>query len=305
MFRIAAITTAFSLMSPLTAYADVTSRPPVTPATLWQAWNWDPLILFNLCVLTALYLLGLRRWGRRGGRVRRVQRGQAIACLASVGVIFVALISPLHALSEELASAHMVQHMLLMAVAAPLFVFGATGQVLLWGLQPTWRRRVARWSRSIRIPQLDRPGLPCAIHAAALWFWHWPPAYEAALIDPLVHDAQHLSFFAAACLYWRPLLTPYHPREHPLLGVASLFATSLVAMLLGILLALSPVVWYSGYGSRPVVWGVSPLEDQQLAGLIMWMPACLVYPALAAVTLGRWLSTQAPIVPHRPSLQGE
>lgn len=305
MFRIAAITTAFWLMSPLIACADVTSRSPVTPATLWQAWNWDPLILFNLGVLTAVYLLGLRRLGRRSGTLRRVHRGQAIAYLLSLGVLFVALISPLHALSEELASAHMVQHMLIMTVAAPLFVFGLAGHVLLWGLEPTWRPTVARWSRSVSLPQFDRPLVPWAIHAAALWFWHWPPAYEAALIDPLVHDAQHLSFLAAACVYWRPLLNPLRPCVHPLLGVASLFATSLLAMLLGILLALSPVVWYAAYGSRPTAWGVSSLEDQQLAGLIMWMPACLVYPALAAVTLGRWLSTQAPITPGRPSLQGE
>ncbi len=304
MFRTTVITAVIWLMNPLVACADVTSRPSVTPETIWRAWNWDLLILFNLGVLTAVYLLGVRRMRHRGITRRRIDLGQVVAYLISVGVLLLAFISPLHALSEELASAHMVQHMLIMVVAAPLFVFGSAGQVLLWGLNAEWRPTVARWSCSISIPRLDQLALPWTIHAVVLWFWHWPTAYEAALVDPLVHDAQHLSFFAAACLYWRPLLNPRR-LAHPLAGVGSLFATSLLAMLLGILLSLSPSIWYPVFGSRPAAWALSPLEDQQLAGLIMWMPACLIYPAMAAVVLGRWLATRTPVGARRPSLQGE
>jgi putative membrane protein len=304
MFRTVAITLALWLTSPLIACADGTAKAPVTPMTLWQAWNWDSLILFNLCVLAVLYLVGVRRLWRRAGAARSVGHGQVAAYLISLGILFVALISPLHALSEELAAAHMVQHMLLIVVAAPLFVFGSPGHVLLWGLEPNWRPLVARWSRSINIASLDQPLLPWALHAAALWLWHWPPAYQAALVDPLVHDAQHLSFFAAACLYWRPLLNPLRARRlHPLAAVASLFATSLQAMLLGIFLSLSPGVWYDAYSQRTAAWGFAPLEDQQLAGLIMWMPACLVYPALAAVTLFHWLATQSNLQPRQLPLQ--
>lgn len=303
MRRLAAIATILWLLTPLSARADGIASAPVTPATLWYAWNWDLLILLNLALLGVGYVAGLRQLQRRAGITHRIRGGQ-IAYLISLGLLFVALISPLHALSEELASAHMVQHMLLMVVAAPLFVLGSPGQVLIWCVPSEWRPAIARGSRSLIVPALHQPLLPWVLHAAALWFWHWPAAYQAALFDPLVHDAQHLCFFIVASLYWRGLLAPLRRRQlQPLTAVGSLFATSLQAMLLGIFLALSPEIWYAAYHWRTAAWGLTPLEDQQLAGFIMWMPACLVYPALAAVILGRWLQTMSRLPPRQHPLQ--
>lgn len=226
-------------------------------------------------------------------------RPQTTAFLCSLGVVFVALISPLHVLSEELASAHMVQHMLLMVVAAPLFVLGSPGLILTWGLEPNWRPFAARWRRRLDADALGRPALCWMLHATTLWIWHLPVAYQAAAVDPFVHDVQHLSFFGVACLFWRSLLIPSRRLHlHPLAAVTSLFTTSLHAMLLGIFMALSPVIWYETYVSSTVTWGLTPLEDQQLAGLIMWMPACLVYPAAAAAVLGTWLSRR-PVTDQR------
>jgi cytochrome c oxidase assembly factor CtaG len=218
------------------------------------------------------------------------------ACYAlALAVILIALVSPLDALSEELSSAHMVQHMLLVMVAAPLFVLGSPTFVLAWGL-PEFHRG---WGKScftfvFRLPQepiLWQPLLLWALYAVTLWVWHHPVLYQAALRDLFVHDAQHLSFFVVACLFWRACLDPLSARRLcPAVAIPYLFATSLHASALGVFLALSPWPWYDDYATRTTAFGFTPLEDQQLAGFIMWMPACLIYPAVAAVLFGAWLS---------------
>jgi putative membrane protein len=294
------------LACPHFAWADASTGVRVTPETVWRSWNWDLLILFNLALLALGYGFGWHTLRQRtsGESTARIGQGQLIAFCLALAALLVALISPLHALSEELATAHMVQHMLLMVVAAPLFVYGSPGRVLVWSLDEHWRRGVARGMRSFRLPLLDRAIWPWLLYAAALWFWHWPPAYEAALADPLLHDAQHLSFFGAACVYWRGVVDPFVRRRlSPLVAVFSLFATSLQSMLLGIFLALSPRIWYEGYRWRTEAWNLSLLEDQQLSGLVMWMPACLVYPALAALVLGRWLQSTTDAARDRQILQ--
>lgn len=290
------------LTAPVVAWADagVPSKPAVVPGTLWRSWNYDFLILLNLCLLGTLYLRGIRRLWRKAGAGRGVARPQAAAFLCSLAILFVALISPLHALSEELVSAHMVQHMLLMVVAAPLFMLGSPGLILTWGFEPSWRPFLARWRRWLDAGTVGRPASAWMVHAATLWIWHLPVAYEAAVVDPFVHDAQHLSFFGAACLFWRSLFAPVRRLQlNPLVAVIALFTTSLHAMLLGVFMALSPVIWYEAYASHTVVWGLTPLEDQQLAGLIMWMPACLVYPAAAVAVFGNWLATRSVIEQRR------
>ncbi|WP_425613573.1 cytochrome c oxidase assembly protein [Anatilimnocola sp. NA78] len=307
MRRTVAPTIALCLLSPLLSRADETASAPVAPATFWQSWNWDWLILFNLTLLALAYAMGWNQLRIKTGRksATRISRNQLAAWFLALAVLFVALISPLHALSEELAAAHMLQHMLIMVVAAPLFVFGSPGQVLLFSMDSHWRPSVARWSRTFSLRAFAGLLWPWLLHAATLWFWHWPPAYQAALADPLVHDAQHLSFFAAACVYWRGIVDPvYRYRLQPLTALGSLFATSLQAMLLGIFLALSPDIWYEAYRWRTEAWNLTPLADQQLAGFLMWMPACLVYPALAALVLGHWLQRMSSAPGHRQPGQG-
>ena len=296
MLRPTAIVILVSLTCPVVAWADAgaRSKPAVVPQTVWRAWNYDWLILLNLSLLGWLYHRGIRRLWQKAGAGRVVTRVQATVFLISLGVVFVALISPLDALSEELGSAHMVQHMLLMVVAAPLFILGSPELVFMWGLSPNWKPIAARWRRWLEGEALERPALVWTLYAGTLWIWHLPIAYQAALADPFLHDAQHLSFFGVACLFWRSLLAPLRRhRLHPLAAVVALFTTSLHAMLLGIFMALSPVIWYKVYSSRTIIWGLTPLEDQQLAGLIMWMPACLVYPAAAAAVFGTWLATRS------------
>ncbi len=277
------------------------------PDTWWRAWNWDPLVLFTSLLLAWIYCRGLTRLWARVGVGRRVNRLQAASFLGSLLVILVALISPLDALSEELCSLHMVQHMLLMAVAAPLLVIGSPGLVLAWGIPEIRNGRIGVIMRSaFRISNSTlfwRPVFIWMLFTATLWIWHHPVMYQAALRHPLAHDVQHLMFFITACLFWRVCLDPMSSRRlSAVVAIVYFFTTSLHSSALGVFLALSPRVWYEDYVTRTTVWGVSALEDQQTAGLIMWMPGCLVYAFVAAILFGRWLTRLEEVPLNGPPL---
>jgi putative membrane protein len=211
--------------------------------------------------------------------------------------IVVALMSPLDTLSDDLSWVHMTQHMVLMLIAAPLLVVSAPGLVVAWALPRSWRSalgqlfsgRKSYWGWTIH--QLVWNSLwVWSLHAFVLWVWHIPWLYELALVDPMIHDLEHVSFFLAACLFWRIAIDRRRrPTLNPGWSVLYLFTTSLHATVLGVFMALAPSVWYPTYMDRTWRWGLSPLEDQQLAGLIMWMPACTVYAIVAAGLFANWL----------------
>ncbi|MCC7420544.1 MAG: cytochrome c oxidase assembly protein [Planctomycetaceae bacterium] len=266
------------------------------PIGWWQGWNWDPVLLLNLAILWWLYGRGLTRLWRRGGVGRGIGLRQPIAFLTALATLFVALVSPLDALSGELASAHMVQHLLLILVAAPLFVVAAPMPLILGGLPKPLRREVGRWRQRIEsgpagFHLLWNPLFVWIAHAMDLWVWHVPALYESALRRPVVHDLEHLTFFGTACLFWRVLLDPISGRRlNPAAAVLSLFTMSLQGRGLGALMALSPHPWYGAYAGTASTWRLTPLEDQQLAGLIMWMPGGLIYALASVLILGAWLS---------------
>jgi putative membrane protein len=287
-----AVITMLLSASPSLAWAD---GGGVTPDTWQRAWNFDPLVLLSLGVLAWLYFRGLARLWRSVGVSKKVRIWQAVAYFSGLGALFIALLSPLDALSEETSSCHMAQHMILTNVAAPLFILGAPTFVLAWGL-PEWKRgRGSSLFRfALRLPQdslLRQPLFVWILFAVVLWGWHHPRLYQAALRDPLLHDAQHLSFFIAACLFWRVCLDPISRfKLSPAKAIIYLFTTSLHASALGIFLTFSPQAWYDDYVTRVGAWGFTQLQDQQLAGLIMWLPSCLIYPTIGAILVGSWLS---------------
>lgn len=261
----------------------------------WARWNLDALTITSFLLLSCAYALGLGRLWRRAGTGRGVSHWQAAAFAAAIFSLVVALISPLDPLSDELGSAHMVQHMVLMMIAAPLFVLGAPAVVMLWALPGHARQTAGRWLGKLgewRPPWyvLWQPVLLFALFALALWIWHLPAFYQAALRSRLVHETQHITFFVTSCLFWRVLLDPLSRlRMNVGAGVLYLFLTSLHATLLGVFMALSPRVWYADYVPRTGAWNLTPLEDQQLAGFIMWMPACMIYAVVAAVIFALWV----------------
>lgn len=302
MYRAAGIAATLLLTGPQMAWAD---GGPVGPSTWWRAWTFDPLVLFSLGSLAWIYHRGLARLWSRAGVGSKVNRWQAASYFSALLVIGTALLSPLDRLSGELSSLHMVQHMLLTVVAAPLFVLGSPNFVLAWGI-PELRKGVASrvYTCGLRLPQdavLWQPMFVWGLFAGSLWVWHHPLLYETALRDPLVHDAQHLSFFLVSCLFWRVCLDPLSTRRlNPAAAIPYLFTTSVHTSALGVFLALSPQAWYDEYAGQTSAWGLTLLEDQQLAGLIMWIPSCLCYPAVAAVLLGNWLARSEPIANGNP-----
>lgn len=275
-------------------------RASAADARWWQLWNADVLILFNLVVLSVLYAVGLRRMRAQRAETAPVRPPQVVAFAAGIGFLVIALLSPVDVLAVELLWVHMVQHMVLMNLAAPLIVLGAPIRVMLWVLPPVDRQALGRGRRALELRGIPRylfwqPVGLWVLYAVVLWVWHLPTLYEAALRSTMVHDVQHLMFFGVSCLFWRVLFDPIgrlRLARGP--AVLYLFVTSLHATVLGVFMALAPRLWYPTYAGRTEPWGLGALEDQQLAGYIMWMPACMVYAVIAAVLFATWLQEEGP-----------
>jgi cytochrome c oxidase assembly factor CtaG/cytochrome c2 len=217
-------------------------------------------------------------------------------------VLGIALVSPVHRLGSTLFSAHMVQHELLMVVAAPLLVLGRPLIPFIWALPLSWRRAVGGWATFGPVQRvwvlISLPLVAWGLHAVAIWAWHAPGLFQATLRSESVHTAQHLSFLLTALLFWWALLRGREGRPARLAGVLYLFTTAVHTNLLGALLAFSNRVWYPIYDAGTAPWGLTPLEDQQLAGLIMWVPAGVAYLVAALALAASWLREPA----RRPSL---
>lgn len=256
-------------------------------------WSRELPAPLGLALLAGVYGLGLARLWRRAGVGRGVRRWQVGCFVAALASLVLSLLSPIATLSEQLLWVHMIQHMLLMLVAAPLLMAASPGWVATWALPRRLRVGLARaWARLGRATQglARHPVLAWLSFALVLWIWHLPVLYEAAVQHPRIHDLQHLAFFAAACLYWRVMFDPLgRARLGPVSVVAYIFTTSLHGMLLGVLVALSPRVWYPIYQQTAPNWGMTAIEDQQVAGFIMWMPVCAVYAGIAVAILAVWL----------------
>jgi len=262
-------------------------------------WSWEPGIVVPLAATTVLYTLGARAmWLRNveragGGRKRRGIAAWRVAAFgAAIVVLVAALLSPLDGLSEELFSVHMVQHELLMAVAAPLLVLGDPLLVMLWSVPIGARQAVGRF---FRIPVVrrtwhvaSRPFDAWLIHLVAIWGWHVPFLFQAALRSDAMHALQHVSFLGSGILFWWAII---HPRRRAMLGMSIiyLFTTAVHTAVLGALMTMSRAPWYPLYGSAAAAWGLTPLADQQLAGLVMWIPASLSYLVAALLILRRWI----------------
>ena len=237
---------------------------------------------------------GAHDGGARGARRRRgIRPWEAVAFATGWFVLALALVSPLHEESERLFAAHMIQHELLMVVGAPLVVLGRPVVAMLWALPPRARRwcgRVARrgaWRGAWR--HLTEPWHAWLLHGAAIWLWHAPRLFQATLTSDAVHAAQHASFVGSALLFWWTLIHARRRGMSDATAVLYLFTTAVHTGALGALLTFSRTLWYPAYASAGGGWGLTPLEDQQLAGLIMWIPAAVSYMIAALALLARAL----------------
>jgi putative membrane protein len=261
------------------------------------AWSFEPWVVGCLALAAALYLIGLARLWRRAGAGRGVRPMQLVAFATGWAILALALVSPLDSLSAQLFSAHMVQHELLMIVVAPLFVLGRPLGLWAWALPAKWRResgRLFRW-QPVRSAWrfVTRPLVAWTLHALALWIWHVPALFDAALASEGLHALQHFSFLATALLFWWSVLGATR-RMHQGIALLSLFTTMVHSGALGALLALSGFAWYPAYVESASAFGLSALEDQQLGGLLMWVPAGLIYLCVGCALAARWLAGPRP-----------
>jgi putative membrane protein len=272
-----------------TAVAHVAAPDQAPGASL--TWNADWWLWLLIGISGWLYARGVRRLWRSSVRKAGVTMLEVSLFAAGWLALIAALLSPLDKMGGELFSAHMVQHELLMLVAAPLLLLGRPLGPYLWALPRRWRQPVVQLARELAVPNgvrfMTRPLPAWLVGAVALWVWHIPALFEAALLSKGIHTLQHLSFFVSAVLFWWSLMS----RTRTVHGVAvlSVVTTALHSSLLGALLTFSGSVWYGAYNASAVSWGLTPLEDQQFGGLIMWVPGGLVYLTATLVLTSAWL----------------
>ena len=304
----------------------------VGPVEVWSAWSLDPAILLGAATMVALAGCGQRNTGTAGppntalhpASRRRVWRYRSF--VAGVVTVLIALVSPLDAMSSSLASAHMVQHLLLVLVAAPLFVVSSPLALMARGLPSSARRHIRMWRRRpvVRLAArvVDHPVAVSLLHVLAIWFWHASGPYEAALNSRPVHVVEHGSFLATALLSWAAIAAtarrqrvlrrrrvPSHVamsrdrspnRTGTGLGVLVLFGLAVQSSILGALLTFASGPWYETFESTTSAWGLTPLADQQLAALIMRVPAGGLYLLGALALLRSWIDPPRQTWPAAP-----
>ena len=258
---------------------------------------WEPELLpaLLLTLFAILYGIGAVKLCRRAVSHRLVGPPQIMSMSAGFGVLAIALLSPLHALAEQLVSAHMVQHLLLMLIAAPLIVWGRPTIVFLWALPRRSRKMFASLWQTFHGEALariiNRPATAWIAFCGSIAFWHLPKLYRMAADDEGLHALMHMSFLATGLLFWSVVLEPSGKRRLDF-GRSILFVLSatMVTGIPGALLSFAHRLIYQEPSSA-MVFGLTPLEDQQLAGLIMWIPMDLVLFGTAGALFVAWLSS--------------
>ena len=262
-----------------------------TGSGLLTRWEWPPAIVVPLLLMAGLYGLGVIRMRRR--EIYRREFFWPMLCFAlGWSFMFVALDSPLHELGEQLFWVHMTQHEILMLISAPLLALGRPLIAFLWALPQSWREAAARFGRLRMFKQgwafISAPLSAWLVSTLALWIWHVPWLFDQTLRSDWIHAAQHTTFLMTALIFWWPVVN-----RTPALGYGGglvyIFTTILHTSVLGALLTFAPRPWYSSYVMTAPAWHLTALEDQQIGGLIMWIPAGMLLLIVALVLLVKWI----------------
>ena len=269
--------------------------PEATPAS--------PFDLGIACLLLCgalFYARGIWRLWRKAGVGRGIRRPEPVSFALGWAALAIALLSPIDTLAEHSFAIHMVQHELLMVVAAPLIVLGRPLEAFAWGVPAPMRGVAAAVARTSVIQALWQPITSSlgawSIHALALWIWHVPILFELALTHFGWHVAQHTCFFVSALGFWWSVFARAS-RTAGAWSIASLFTTMLHTSALGALLTFAPSAWYPLAG--PPAFGLTALEDQQLGGLVMWVPGGFAYMIAALRTCCYFISQNSVPKPLR------
>jgi cytochrome c oxidase assembly factor CtaG len=247
-------------------------------------WNPAPSLYIGIALLIALYLYAIGPVRKKHHLADSVKRSQVVLFIVSMLVMFLALASPLDELGDEyLFSAHMVQHLLITLVAPPLLLLGTPG----WLLHPLLRNRVLLGIGKA----LTHPFVAFFLFNMNFWLWHAPSLYNATLSNENLHIFEHMLFIVTAVIYWWPILSPAKELPRLSLGgqVLYLFLSGMPSVALGAgLTFMQPL--YSPYIQQPIrAWGISPATDQQLGGLIMWVPVNIIVIVIVSILFIRWM----------------
>jgi putative membrane protein len=253
-------------------------------------WTWPPIVVCCLLLSGALYGIGLAKMFSHGADPRMHIRSMICFAIGWFSLVL-ALDSPIHELGEQLFWVHMTQHEILMLVSAPLLVLSMPLIPFLWALPDSLRLKVAAAGKNRFVRSswklISGPFSAWLISALALWVWHAPALFDRTLHNEWIHAAQHSTFFLSGLLFWWPLV------RQTVLGYGEaliyVFTTAVHTSILGALLTFAPHAWYGSYVVTSPLWNLSALEDQQLGGLIMWIPAGTLLLIVSLVLLVRWL----------------
>ena len=291
---VGALTLACGAVTPVLAHGAGSDLPPLDAGTLLGTWAVDPLLVAALLLAGAAYLWAALAVKDRRPRVP-VARRRVAAWLGGLAVTWFALQSAVDVYATSLFSIHMVQHLLLVAIAAPFLLYAAPATLTLRAASPRARHRfVLPLLRSRLVGALSHPVVAWVAFAAVMWASHFSPLFDAALEDPLVHELEHALYLGSALLFWWPVVGADPGRWR--LGFPARIVYLVTALpqnsFLGVAIYFAPRVLYPHYATVERAWGPTPLEDQQLAGEIMWVFGDLVFLVALLLVVAAWLTDE-------------
>lgn len=278
----------FVAAPPLFAHSD---GAPLMPHDFWTTWSVEPSVVLPIAIVVVTYARGVRLAWRKAGRGRGVRLWQAGLFAGGMSALIAALIWPLDALGESLFAAHMVQHMVLMGVAAPLIILGQPGPTMMRALPTHWQRGLASLVNSAPWKRgwgwLTAIGTATVLQVVVFLIWHAPASIALSLENHLVHWSMHCSLFACAILFWTAIIR----LRGATFGaeIAALVVTFKFSLIVGALIGFAPRTLYDSYGTRAAVWGYSLLEDQQMAGILMMTAGAMMYLLATVILIAAWL----------------
>jgi putative membrane protein len=251
-------------------------------------WTLDPLLTVPLGLALIIFVVGWSRLAKRAGRPVR-----PALFLSGWTVLALALTSPLHEAGERSFTLHMIEHELIMLIATLLLAASGAGGILAWGLPRPLRMALAgSWKSPLQATWrgFTEPVTATLVQGAVMWAWHTPLLFDRALDSFGWHIAQHACFFVSSLLFWWAMLHPRGRSSGYGVSAACLFATSLIGGALGALMSLSSSAWYADYAAMGMTGiGLDPVDDQRLAGLIMWIPGGAFHGIAALALFYKWL----------------
>jgi putative copper resistance protein D len=275
-------------VTPALAHGETMPAPELPGVLL--AWRFEPLPLAGVALATAAYLWAVRRVTRRH-RSNPPPRWRTAAFLAGMAALVVALCSPVEAYEGQLFSVHMVQHMLLELVAAPLILLGAPVTLTLRVASPDVRRGLLAVLHSRVVAVLTFPLLTWLLFAAVNWGWHFSTLYDQALENVPLHYLQHATFMIAALLFWWPVVgaDPGRWRLPYPVRLFYLFLAMPQNSFLGVALMSAPAVLFPHYLTNLRPWGPAAIADQNLGGILMWVFGDLAFLTAMACVVVAWV----------------